>query len=335
VSAATDRYIFEAISRKECDAAVVVTDVDGGCRACLQCNRMGRLDDVRRLVVVAHGSGLLNVLQPELVGQHLLQDSELRYDVDVHRQHVVRLAFDASRLEHVPPNPVVLVAGEEGALPREHGKLVLGDLHGLQLEEDAMMRSFKARLIAVLSVALAGGLVVGAVVAAHNGPQVSADLESAIAGEPLVKALDLPDTEAGRRSVFLQPTSAGVFCVWDAPSATSKIRQGGCNSSDDPLGGRAVSASLAYDGGPGIEDVKDARLIGLVASEAASVHVDMSDGSQRVTKLKKAKVGSDEYLVFGYRFKRSDLKNGIGPTAVVALDSAGAEIGRQPTGIGN
>ena len=52
-------------------------------------------------------------------------------------------------------------------------------------------------------------------------------------------------------------------------------------------------------------------------------------------KLKKAKIGSDELQVFGYRFKKADLKRGLGPTAIVALDADGVEIGRQPTGIGD
>ena len=61
----------------------------------------------------------------------------------------------------------------------------------------------------------------------------------------------------------------------------------------------------------------------------------MSDGSTRKVKLEKAKVGSDEFQAFGYRFKKADLKKGIGPTAVVAFDASGNELGRQPTGIGS
>ncbi len=109
---------------------------------------------------------------------------------------------------------------------------------------------------------------------------------------------------------------------------------GGCNSVDDPLNGSALSATLSYDGGPAIGDVKSATLFGLTAPGVARARVLMSDGSSREVKLKKAKVGSDEFQAFGYRFKKADLKRGIGPIAIVAFDANGVELGRQPTGIG-
>jgi hypothetical protein len=198
-----------------------------------------------------------------------------------------------------------------------------------------MSRDRKVRPVVVASVVVIGALGVSAVVTARGGPTNPEDLKAAIASEPLVKVMDLPSAKgAEARAMFVQPTSAGFVCVWDAPSATSRLRQGQCNSSDDPLGGRAVSASLAYDGGPAVEGVKDARLIGLASREAASVIVLMSDGSTRAVKLRRIKVGSDEFQAFAYRFKNVDLEKGIGPTAIVANDTGGAEIGRQPTGIG-
>ena len=136
------------------------------------------------------------------------------------------------------------------------------------------------------------------------------------------------------RGAFAQVTDSGQFCLFDAPSATSLQRGGGCNPSDDPLGGSAISASLAYEGGPAIEAVRDARLIGLAAGDVVRISVLMSDGSSREMKLKKAKVGADEFVAFGYRFKKTDLRRGIGPTAIVAFDAGGVELGRQPTGIG-
>ena len=136
------------------------------------------------------------------------------------------------------------------------------------------------------------------------------------------------------RGAFAQVTESGQFCLFDAPSATSPQRGGGCNPADDPLGGSAISASLAYEGGPAIEGVRDARLIGLAAGDVASVSVLMSDGSSREMKLKKAKVGAEEFVAFGYRFKKADLQKGIGPTAIIAFDADGVELGRQATGIG-
>jgi len=137
------------------------------------------------------------------------------------------------------------------------------------------------------------------------------------------------------RGVFAQFTSTGHFCLSDAPLDSPQMGGGGCNAADDPLGGTSISASLAYDGGPAIAGVKDARVIGLASAEVASIDVLMTDGTSRSVKLKKAKVGSDELQVFGYRFKKADLKRGLGPTAIVALDADGVEIGRQPTGIGD
>jgi hypothetical protein len=50
----------------------------------------------------------------------------------------------------------------------------------------------------------------------------------------------------------------------------------------------------------------------------------MSDGSWRTVKLKKAKVGADDFKAFGYRLKTAALKNGIEPTAVVAFGASGS-----------
>lgn len=199
-----------------------------------------------------------------------------------------------------------------------------------------MLRRFRARHAAVqLGALFAGGVLVGAVVAAQGGEPVPQRLEAAIANEPLLKVLDLPDASgAPSRSMFVQPTSAGFLCMWDAPNALSRMRQGGCNPSDDPLGGRLLLASLAYDGGPAIEGVDDARLIGLAVAKTARVQVEMSDGTVREVKPKKTRAGSEDFQAFGYRFKKADLKKGIGPVAIVAYDASGAELGRQPTGIG-
>ena len=48
---------------------------------------------------------------------------------------------------------------------------------------------------------------------------------------------------------------------------------------EDPLGGSELSASLAYEGGPAVEDVQDARLIGLASWDVATVQLLMSDGT--------------------------------------------------------
>ncbi len=136
------------------------------------------------------------------------------------------------------------------------------------------------------------------------------------------------------RGVFVQKTDNGLVCVWDAVSTSARQRGGGCNPAGDPLGGSSISASLSYEGGPAVSDVKDARIFGLAAVTAADVRLLMSDGSSRMVKLTRADGVSKDVKAFGYRFKRSDLKRGIGPIAVVAYDEKGEEIGRQTTGIG-
>ncbi len=188
-------------------------------------------------------------------------------------------------------------------------------------------------LVAVVALGSAGAIVASQL--GDNPPPDLAALDKAIQSEPMTRVADIP--AAGNlpaRGVFVQVTSTGEVCLWDASSANPRGGMGGCDDADDPLGGSRLSASLAYDGGPAAADVKDARLIGLLDPSVASVSVLMSDGSSRTVKLKSSKIEGNSYGVFGYRFRHSDLAKGIGPVAVVATDASGAEIGRQPTGFG-
>jgi hypothetical protein len=163
-------------------------------------------------------------------------------------------------------------------------------------------------------------------------------------GNELISAIDeaalmqVAEVEAADgvsgRGVYVQLTKTGHLCVWEAPSATSRERGGGCNTVDDPLNGSAVSATLSYEGGPTVSDVRSASVFGLTGPTVARLSALMSDASSRSIKLKRAKVGSDEFQAFGYRFRKSDLRKGIGPVAIVAYDASGVEVGRQPTGIG-
>jgi hypothetical protein len=200
----------------------------------------------------------------------------------------------------------------------------------------AIRRRFR-RVGIVAAAVVAAGVVVGGVIAGRiEWSDNAAKLDAALVEAQPAQLADIPAADGlPARGVFAQVTSTGHFCLSDAPVGAPLTGGGGCNSADDPLGGSSISASLAYDGGPAIEAVKDARLIGLASADVASVQVLMSDGTSRAIKLKKAKVGSDEFNAFGYRFRKSDLKKGIGPTAIVAFDADGVEIGRQPTGIGS
>jgi hypothetical protein len=186
--------------------------------------------------------------------------------------------------------------------------------------------------IAVLvAFVLAGGVIAAQLV----DPPDPETLEEAIARAPMTSVAEIP--AAGglpARGVFVQLTSTGHFCLWDAPSARARERQGGCNSADDPLGGRPLSVSLAYDGGPSTSNVRDARLTGVTSGDVVKVFVLMSDGTHRTIPLRETSVGGVDYGAFGYRIRHSDLRKGLEPTAVVAVNGAGEEVDRQATGFG-
>ncbi len=162
------------------------------------------------------------------------------------------------------------------------------------------------------------------------------DLAAAIDQDLLIRVADIPAAEgAPGAGVYVQKTRTGHLCVWEAPSVTSRERGGGCNTADDPLNGRPMSFTLSYDGGPAVADVKSASLFGLVDGDVAQARVLMSDGTPREIRLSKADVPGTEFRAFGFRFKKGDLRRGITPTAVIAIDANGAELDRQATGIGS
>ncbi len=180
---------------------------------------------------------------------------------------------------------------------------------------------------------LAAGALASAVVASRFDD--GSELSAAIGDAPLTRVADVAAADgASARGVFVQQTATGHLCVWEAPSATSRERGGGCNTADDPLNGRAISFTLSFDGGPAIESVTAATVFGLASDDVARASVAMSDGSVRQIRLRLASVGGHEFRAFGFRFRRADLRRGIGPVAIVAFDAHGEEIDRQTTGIG-
>jgi hypothetical protein len=159
-----------------------------------------------------------------------------------------------------------------------------------------------------------------------------------MAEAPVVRVADV-EASSGHppRGVYVQFTKNGQFCLFEAPSATSPDRRGGCNSVDDPLGGSKLSASLSYEGGPQTSRVSDARLIGLVANDVGAVQIAMSDGSRRLVPLRRptaVALSGEGYRAFGYRFDPADIRAEKEPVAVIALDLGGKEIDRQTTGFG-
>jgi hypothetical protein len=184
-----------------------------------------------------------------------------------------------------------------------------------------------------LGVVVAGALA-GAVVASRMDD--GSDLIAAIDQDPLVRVADIPAADGSPgKGVYVQMTRTGHVCVWEASSATSRDRGGGCNTADDPLNGRPFSFTLSYDGGPAVVDVKSATLFGLASSDVAQASVLMSDDTRREIRLQKARVTGTDFRAFGFRFKKADLRRGIAPTAVVAIDANGTEVDRQATGIGD
>jgi hypothetical protein len=192
-------------------------------------------------------------------------------------------------------------------------------------------RRISKRAVVVGIAAVFAALLAGRVVAAQFDD--GRDLATAIGVDPLVRVAEVPSGGGSpARGVFVQLTRTGHLCVWEAPSAASRERGGGCNPADDPLAGRALSVTFSYDGGPAAADVTSATLFGLAAPEVARASVVMSDGTRRDICLRSVEIAGEDLQVFGFRFKKADFRQNITPTAVVALDAAGEELDRQATG---
>ena len=141
----------------------------------------------------------------------------------------------------------------------------------------------RRRWISALVVAAVGAALASAVVASSfdDGSSLTAAIDEA----PLVRVADVEaDEGAPALGVYTQLTDTGHVCVWEAVSASSRQRGGGCNTVDDPLNGQPVFFTLSYDGGPATVDVRGARVFGLALSAVASVRVLMRDGSWRAVK---------------------------------------------------
>lgn len=194
------------------------------------------------------------------------------------------------------------------------------------------------RWLSLAVVVVAAAIFAGGVVGAQFDAFPSGDFEASLRDDALIRVAEIKAQEGlPARSVFVQPTTSGYLCLWDAASATAQSRQGGCNRADDPLAGRKLTISLAYDGGPAVGDVKDARLIGLASFEVASVQVLMTDGTRRTIPMRREVAVASEagrYRAFGYRFPSSDFRRGLGPTVVVGLSRDGTEVDRLTTGYG-
>lgn len=184
-----------------------------------------------------------------------------------------------------------------------------------------------------VAVAVAAGILAGVVVAAQNDRQDPDEFATAIRDAPSVKVADLASVSGlPARAVYVQKTSSGLFCLWDASSVGSPDQKGGCNRAEEPLGGKPLFVSFSYDGGPALADVADARLIGLAAADVAAVEIWMSNGRRQRVALRNVPSPIGDFRAFARRFSRGELRRGVTPTAVVALDANNNEIDRQATG---
>ncbi len=196
------------------------------------------------------------------------------------------------------------------------------------------------RTFVVAGAVCIAGLALGGIASglhrAAGTPSATPDIQGN-AGTLEQVAAFAPEGGRAARQLVLQRTPDGYLCVWDSPDGTADHGVGGCNPAADPLAGHKLFVSLAYDGGPAVTAVRDARLSGLAAADVASARVLMTDGSTRPILLSprstRAVAGKD-YRPFAYRVRRDDLDRGIGPVAVLVLDARGSVIDRQVTGIG-
>jgi hypothetical protein len=189
-------------------------------------------------------------------------------------------------------------------------------------------------VVATVAVA-AGGTAIG-IAATRHEPQ--ALLRAPKAGDALPpQAARFLHPGASRRvaafrssgsshAVFVNRSQDGSqICVWDTELA-SGAQAGGCNPSDDFFAGHAFTVSLAYDGGPAVADVHNARIVGIVSGAVASIEVVYTDRSSR-------RVAITPDRAFAHAVPNGALRGGVAPLAVVARNAAGDEIDRQETRI--
>jgi hypothetical protein len=193
----------------------------------------------------------------------------------------------------------------------------------------------RVTLAAAAVVALVAAFSVYAATAALlDGPDATV---SDLTTGAVVQIGTFPATGSGeKRVMLLQQTNNGLVCLWDAPSADSPERLGGCNPITDALGNStSLWASTQFDGGPRPEDVTDLRLMGIANADVAAVHLQMSNGASLAIPFagREVIINGGRFKTFSYRLPDKDLATDDAPTAVIATDSSGDAIGTQKTGL--
>lgn len=131
---------------------------------------------------------------------------------------------------------------------------------------------------------------------------------------------------AAPRAVFVATAADDrMLCFWDVDLLRNE-RGGGCSERASFFKDRDLAASLMFTGGPALDSVTSARIVGLVTGRVGSIAVVNSDGSSN-------QVTPTRDRGFAYEVPATQLAAGVEPVAVVAYDRAGRELTRQPTGV--
>ena len=204
-----------------------------------------------------------------------------------------------------------------------------------------MRRHSAGRRLVLIVLAIAAATTAGAIaIAATRGEQPRAFGRPASAGDALpISAARFLKPGASRRiatfssandtphSVFMTRSKDDTqICVWDT-DVTSGAQSGGCNPTANFFAGHAFTLSLAYDGGPAITTVRDARIVGVVTDAVATLEVVYADGTEK-------QIGLTRDRGFAYTVPNGLLHRGVGPVALVARSASGAVLDKQVTGIG-
>lgn len=198
-----------------------------------------------------------------------------------------------------------------------------------------------SKRLVLIVLALAAATTAGAIaIAATRGEQPRAFGRPASAGDALpIRAVRfLKPGESRRIATFASANGAphAVFtnrskddtqiCVWDT-DVTSGAQSGGCNPTANFFAGHAFTLSLAYDGGPAITTVRNARIVGIVTDAVATLEVVYADGTAKQIAITRDRG-------FAYTVPNELPRRGVGPVALIARSASGAVLDRQVTGIG-
>ncbi len=198
-------------------------------------------------------------------------------------------------------------------------------------------------LVGLLASAMLVGALVGTGVAARlsggtpsaldRAPTLSDRLPAGAGGIGALKAGEsrrvaaFRSTAGALRAVYVTRTSDGrSICLWDTDLSTG-AQGGGCNDAEDFFGGRQLSISLGYDGGPSISAASNARIVGVVTPVVDRVEIVATNGTHTPVPITVDRA-------FAYVVPQAELQRGVGPKEVVAYAADGAVIDRETTGVG-